>query len=103
MTADSVRGQSGRTPTTPSGWPGVEASCLLRGIRHRGERSGDGVAQCGLVRRGNIHAGGCDDFRLIDGDIGHCKAIDYFSIAGDIACGLGLVVVRPRRHGFLLL
>jgi hypothetical protein len=73
---------------------------LLDGIDRRAERLRHQLPEPSFVQSRNIDAGGRNHFGLVNGDIGHCKALDHLSVARDKVRGASLIVVGPRGYGF---
>jgi hypothetical protein len=96
MAADSVRGQNGRTRGRGQDRAHLESG---RGIERRPERLRDNLSESNFIQCGNIDAGCCNHFGLVNRNIGHGKARDHSSITGDKARRPSLIVVRPRGYG----
>jgi len=80
------------------------ADVALLGRFERGpQRMRDSLPEFRLVARENVRAGGCNHFSLVNGDIGHGKALDHQPIAGDKARRPSLIIVGAGRYGFSIL
>jgi hypothetical protein len=73
----------------------VEVAMLRCRIKRRPERLRDSLSESDFIQCGNVYAGGCNHFGLVNRNIGHGKARDYLPITGDKTRRPSFIVVRP--------